>query len=71
MYDYLQKLREATLAAVADKTPQEKADVLNIIECIIDGDMAVGDLVKAIAGGTVPVTYAPLLPNGGGERRED
>ena len=56
---YTQQLREATLEISKDNTPQEKADNLNMIEAIIEGDMDVESLVDAIANGTLPVRYVP------------
>jgi predicted house-cleaning noncanonical NTP pyrophosphatase (MazG superfamily) len=57
---YGQILREGTLEIVKDKPVEEKAEALNIIEAIIEGDMSVEALVNAIEKGTVPKRYAPI-----------
>lgn len=59
MYDFHYALRHAALDATKDKPVQEKADALNLIEAIIDGEMSSEELMRAIMDGNVPVVYAP------------
>ena len=57
MIDYKQELREAVLAGSKNNTPKEKADALNLIECIIEGYMSVNDIVEGIKNDTIPKRY--------------
>lgn len=65
MLDFAQHLRERTLDIVKEKSTQEKADALNLLEAIIDGEMATDELIDAIGNGTVPVRYVPKGTQGG------
>ena len=62
--DYLQSLRYATLKITDGKPVQERADALNLLEMILDGEMSVEQMVDAIGSGTVKERYRPRTPEG-------
>ena len=53
------QLRHTMLDATKDKTTEERANALNILEMIIDGNHSIDDMVNAIESDTVPVVYKP------------
>lgn len=59
-FDYAQYLREATLKSTDGQPAQERADAMNLIEAIIEGDLDDDALFDAILEGTLPQRYRPL-----------
>lgn len=56
-----QYLRQAVLKITKDKPVQERANALNLLEMIIEGEFDVDEMVERIANGEVPVRYVPKL----------
>jgi len=55
--NYEMNLRMTALKSMEGKEPQLKADILNMLEEIITGELSVNEIVDRFDNGTLPETY--------------
>ena len=59
LFHYEQRLREAALEQTEGQPVQQRADALNLMEAIIEGEMSPEEIVSAVMEDELPEVYRP------------